>query len=445
MDLRLLPLALVAGCSNSPATTETVGATSTSASASATPTGTTSGTTGVSGQPTDDASTSPPTSGGVTCPDGVVGADESCDDGNLIDGDGCNNDCIQSGTLLWEYRSGDDGSDVIYSVAPTGDGGVVIGGYHRGDGVSSRWLARFSDELTPGWSTIIAGAGQESITGVSVTADSIYAAGAVFQNNGHDIWVGGFTSDGTLKWDDVSGDSGEDYASDVALTEQGDIVVSGLAFIDGTNNMWLRRYSSAGKAAWTTTWPLATSAKVYPLGPAVISLPKSVMMGFSTFKPDNTSPDFLIEFPIDGGDPIWQLEIPGTSGNMFGLASVAGGDVLTASSQLFESLTVRRVTSEGSVSWSSTDCVGSIGRSVAVDSNGDIVVIGDGPGKVGRNIRVCKLGPDGSLKWGKDVDGEVGDDLGYSIAVDAKNRVVAGGGLLVAQGQFDGWLAVYAP
>lgn len=36
-----------------------------------------------------------------TCGDGVVDPDEACDDGNDVDGDGCNRDCVVSGSILW--------------------------------------------------------------------------------------------------------------------------------------------------------------------------------------------------------------------------------------------------------------------------------------------------------------------------------------------------------
>ena len=39
--------------------------------------------------------------GAPACGDGQLGADEVCDDGNPVDGDGCNVDCQPSGRLLW--------------------------------------------------------------------------------------------------------------------------------------------------------------------------------------------------------------------------------------------------------------------------------------------------------------------------------------------------------
>lgn len=38
-----------------------------------------------------------------TCGDNVLDPDEACDDGNAIDEDGCNLDCVVSGSLLWSW------------------------------------------------------------------------------------------------------------------------------------------------------------------------------------------------------------------------------------------------------------------------------------------------------------------------------------------------------
>ena len=106
---------------------------------------------------------------------------------------------------------------------------------------------------------------------------------------------------------------------------------------------------------------------------------------------------------------------------------------------------VRRIKAGGEVSWSSDKCVGSFGRGVTVDEVGDIIVIGDGPGMVGENIRLCRLSPDGSLKWGKDIDGGIGDDRGYSVAVDSNNRIIAGGTMFAGEDNQDAWVAVFSP
>jgi len=71
------------------------------------------GTSSTSAPPSDDSSSTDPgteSSGGVpsVCGDGEIEGVEACDDGNDADEDGCNADCVESGTLLWSWDAPDD-------------------------------------------------------------------------------------------------------------------------------------------------------------------------------------------------------------------------------------------------------------------------------------------------------------------------------------------------
>src|SRR5690606_4069743 len=57
----------------------------------------------------------------AACGNGIVEADEECDDGNLDDGDGCARDCTPEGTT---DTSTDDGTDGGNDEGTTGDDGT---------------------------------------------------------------------------------------------------------------------------------------------------------------------------------------------------------------------------------------------------------------------------------------------------------------------------------
>lgn len=77
----------------------------------------------------DSSSTIAPTTDGPgsECTDGVVDEGEVCDDGNDIDGDGCNNDCQSSGSVVWQRALGGTGG-TFRAVATHARWGVVAGG-----------------------------------------------------------------------------------------------------------------------------------------------------------------------------------------------------------------------------------------------------------------------------------------------------------------------------
>jgi hypothetical protein len=96
-----------------------------------------------------------------------------------------------------------------------------------------------------------------------------------------------------------------------------------------------------------------------------------------------------------------------------------------------------RFTVEGELIWSSDDCTGRAGRAVAIDSKGDIVVVGLGAGAVDDNVRLCKFAADGTLRWGKDIDGGKGNDYGHAVRILPDD---------LWNGDFsDAWLAVFTP
>ncbi|MBV1858411.1 MAG: hypothetical protein KUG77_08360 [Nannocystaceae bacterium] len=68
---------------------------------------------------------------GPYCGDGNTDADfEACDDGDAIDGNGCNNDCVVSGSTLWELTETSVGAlsnDMGYAIGALEDGSIRVG------------------------------------------------------------------------------------------------------------------------------------------------------------------------------------------------------------------------------------------------------------------------------------------------------------------------------
>ncbi|MBC8073388.1 MAG: hypothetical protein IAG13_34025, partial [Deltaproteobacteria bacterium] len=71
------------------------------------------------------------TTTGEGCGNGVVDGPELCDDGDGIDGNGCNNDCAPSGRELWTvtYDGVEHLSDRPSGLAVASDDSVLVVGY----------------------------------------------------------------------------------------------------------------------------------------------------------------------------------------------------------------------------------------------------------------------------------------------------------------------------
>ena len=142
------------------------------------------------------------------------------------------------------------------------------------------------------------------------------------------------------------------------------------------------------------------------------------------------------------------IDLP-TVGGVFGVASDPAdpsGALALVLQDMTKGLVVNRTSSVGKVLWSSTECSGEFGYAVAIDSQGDFVVIGAGPGAVGENIRLCKFSAEGDLRWGKDLDSGLGNDRGLAVSILPDDRIVATGYMWGGEAEkTDAWLAVFTP
>lgn len=430
---RRISFALFASaCAPGPAISTTGDASTSAADA------TSSASTGSSSEatPTSEGSTSTP----VACPNGVLEDGEACDDGNAIDGDGCNADCTTSGALLAEYRSGEAGSDFPRDVAVDDQGMIIVGGYRGG----RLWVSRFSADLSMDWTKQFGAGPFDIVTGVAVNDDAVYAVGAIGESEMHDSWVGRLDAQGTLLWESTQGGPGEDYASEVALSPDGSVYLTGMTLFEEVLSMTLTNLSPDGDLIWETTIPTGNDFNIFPLGPGLAVSADAAIIVFGRRTMD-ASAEMVASYPLSGGAPNWMVDLPATQGILLGAASNSDASLVVTGSHLSEHLIVRHLTASGALSWSSDKCTGDTGRDLAVDGQGDIVVIGDGPGAAFRNIRLCKFSAEGELRWAKDIDGFGGEDNGYAVAIGPDNRIVAAGAMFNEESDSDTWLAIFSP
>ncbi|MFO0631629.1 MAG: hypothetical protein U0168_02125 [Nannocystaceae bacterium] len=182
----------------------------------------------------DDASGSSTDGSGSTtgtpasCGDGVVDEGEACDDANRVQGDGCNNDCVESGTIRWEllFDAPAGGSDCGHDIAANAAGTIAV-------------------------------------SGEASTADQ----------ESYDILVLSIAPDGSVTWSDVydsisnmeSGGGSTDRAYGVAIEDDDEIIVAGHEFLDNVDaeNVWIRKYDTTGGTAWTRTGPDTDTGRGY--------------------------------------------------------------------------------------------------------------------------------------------------------------------------------------
>jgi cysteine-rich repeat protein len=232
---------------------------------------------------------------GPYCGDGAVHADEgeACDDGDQVDGNGCNVDCVVSGSEIWTQTHSSDGSysrDSFRAVAALSAGGVVAIGAVRPESNEPDTLVRVygaDGELTEG--TVYEGFNLLDASADNGGAYALYRlgeAGAAHGIESYDashvqLWTatlpntmswfnaiagtqqvaGGGTTENALAWVlsyDANGDVDWEETTpgwtnvavhDVAIAPNGDVVFSGR---EGST-IHVRRRSPSGATVWNET------------------------------------------------------------------------------------------------------------------------------------------------------------------------------------------------
>jgi cysteine-rich repeat protein len=401
---------------------------------------------------------------GPRCQDAIVNGSEACDDGNPVDGDGCNVDCILSGSELWtQYYPGDDagdarahgaavdaegnviivgeefvvgqnanawarkyspagdilwsyawngetnGTDILYAVAVTPDNDLVMVGETNvaGNGADMLFL-KLGPDSKPVWQRTQSGGTSFGDRAFGVAVDpqgNIAVTGEAYKLIGlHNVWTGLLDPDGVEIWsDNFDANAGNDAGNAVAFTADGDLIVAGNIYVPiGLADLWLRKYSAAGKELWTR------------------------------------SADHM------KGNDLWHGVAIDSEGNI-GLS----GEVYEVEG--LSAILTAKYSASGFELWSQIqDSDGGdndIGHGVAFDLTGNLISVGEEyTANDFARAWVRKYDPEGGELWTQIHDGvDAGNDIARAVAIDKTGNIYAAGEEYRV-GQFaDVWLTKYAP
>lgn len=411
----------------------------------------------------------------VTCGDGLTEAPELCDDGNLQDADGCNHDCVPSGTPLWTIVENGQvgGDDIAYAVALMPDGDIVATGRTAGDS-GDVWMSRYDpDDGTKrrAWqySTALADEGRS----ISVDAGSvIYIAGttateAALQNQFlrayYDDLLDGGLPEGNVEllWNRTisSPMAADDRGRAVALRPSHDQIVLAGSYghveapthpdahargfpPDGTNATWTcsAGIDALGNEAWA----------------AAVTVEGRTFLGGTvrTAMNNGRTDAWLGEIDLaDGTGTVgfaWTARVGELATNevIDALALHPDGALVAAghvdnhgfwSIWTFDGVELTRTVAD--------DPEASEIRGVAVDGTGAIVTVGQHASAAGMlDIEVVKYDPGGDVLWSDVHDGEAhADDRAHAVVIADDGSIVVAGQARAPASDSDIWLRKYAP
>ncbi len=430
----------------------------------------------------------------ITCGDGQLQGDEACDDGNDIDGDGCNNDCRISGQEVWDvsYASPGDVRDRCYSVAADSVGNVTVVGHVTTEGRGyDVWIRQYDPSGEPLWTIVVDGEAHIDEEGWSVfrvADDDLLVAGSVASTafvdpSGNEVWMEDTwlgririaNGMGSLVWQQ-SWDGGTsvmdepwiDVARDVTIAPNGDVVAIGYATVrrQFETDIWFQRRSPDGRTIrWTQhregfPGDLGRNAQDRAHGIAVVP------GGYVGVGVKQTAPApgqelgqslFWIEQFDEDGNTVWSDEgVPGERDSVLtAVAATPEGDVIVAgwrnSAGGDTDMWLQRRGPTGQVLWDETIASPSgdddKANALVVDARGGFIVGGEmGAGAGSTDAWIRRYAPDRSVVWTWALSGPAGDrDTTWGVDIAADGTVYACGYQSTPGSEWDLWVRRFTP
>ncbi len=387
--------------------------------------------------------------GGPLCGNARMDDGEACDDGDEINGNGCNNDCVESGTVLWELEltalQGLEHAGLDIAVAPdglviaTGENGWI--GTFAADGVEAAPPVEVAD--------IYMGT-------IAVFADGDLAVGDGESGDFGEIRVHRMTTEGAIFWSELATGAGSILGTQgLAVDEDENVLAVGTFPIQ--QNLWFGEFASDGSPGWNESYtPNAGSAGIVVLGDVAcepsgectivgaIDSNGALMQGGRSGWFQQISPNGVEIWTRTYDPPSDSFAANCVAMDQAGNAAVIGSDGAD--------VWIRKYSPEGGVLWTVTyddpNNGGDGGYGCAFDGEGNVVAVGAEARAdlgEGNNAWIGKYDPDGGSLWTATYNSAAdGNDQASQVAIDATGRI-----FVVGTADLNGdsrlWLRAHAP
>lgn len=390
------------------------------------------------------------------CGNGTPEAGEACDDGNAVDGDGCNIDCVESGTVLWDVVHPELGS-VAKGVAVGPDGDIAVAGARVEEKDSDILVLFFSRDGVPLWQRVQGSPEEGEDEGRQVAFDesgSLYVTAYQTRDDlmpaqGNDGWTRQYDTQGAEGWTATysSEGSGRDRAMDVEWSGD-ELFVAGQT--DG--DTWLQGYAASdGQVRWT--FDEGIDAMFFDSANAIAVDGETVYVAGERANGEGGRDAWLGRFSVEGDTATadW-VEIVDPGGtfrdSVYGLALAADGG-LVVGGRRGELAWLAKFGAEGGFEWERYDDTLQVPadvRGVAVDSTGQVIAVGYETDPVqGEDAFVTKYDAEGTMLWTQRYDGPAGGtDRARAVAVGSDRTIAVSGFTDAVDGQRL-WVRKYAP
>ncbi len=365
----------------------------------------------------------------------------------------------QAPGIEWQKSLGGTAADEAKSVAPTSDGGYIVGGTtssNDGDvtgnhGGKDCWVVKLNAAGSIEWQKTYGGTGDETFGSIRATADGGYIMAATTSSNdgdvsgnhgGADAWAVKLTNTGAIDWQKCFGsslDDGLDYIEEtfdggfitkgVCGTNDGDVVPQ---FPESVGGGWIIKLSAARTIQWQKTFSVYVVLQQY-----VNSIRQTSDGGYvySYYSTGGTSDSYSVvkldSAGIVSGSDNWNSSgsgirmmenprciIPTPDGGCITVYQSSQLNMETGYSDYFIP-TIKKYNSSFLAEWTKplANCIFSSPASIINTADGGYLIIGNTAQPLagvqgGTDYWLAKLNSTGTLQWQRAL-GSFGSDKAY--------------------------------
>jgi len=250
----------------------------------------------------------------------------------------------QDPNILWQRTIGGSGSDKLWSIIQTSDGGFFAGGNSDSNtsgeknedsrGGDDYWVLRLDSDGNILWQRTFGGSGDDYLLSVQQTIDEGFILGGNSNSNisgdknensqgDLDYWIIKLDNSGNIQWQNNIGGNGIDTVNKIVETDEGNFVIAGhstssisgdrTVYKNGFRDIWLVKLDITGDILWQKSYGYADVA--------LTGFEKTIDGGFilsSTIFGITPIHDAFWALKIDSlGNQIWSKVIGGDKSDWF--------------------------------------------------------------------------------------------------------------------------------
>jgi hypothetical protein len=282
-----------------------------------------------------------------------------------------------TGALMWNRTYGGNDWGIGECVICTSDGGYALLAnlIHYDTNDYDFWLIKTDSNGEPQWNQTYGGSGDEHAETVVVTSDGGYAILGSTQTFGagqNDFWLVKTDSLGRMEWNRTYGKAGIDQAYSLIKTNDGGYALAGITGSEVNYDFWLIKTDAAGNAQWHQTY-------VKKSGGFVCSVVQTQDGGYAMAgRSVSTVYDVWLVKMNANGTLLWERSFGSQNyaDARCMIETIDGGFAITG---LMDSAArILKTDSLGNLKWSEVVPNGRAGECIIEDSDGYLVVAGQG-------------------------------------------------------------------